>query len=168
MRLLHSLCQFFLAILVFTCIGVMICGVLLRYVLVPITNWLDIDAIGFFWVEEIGELTLTWLVMIGAAVGVSEYSHFYLSVLTHKLKPSAQKGLAIFNQGLITVFGSVVGVICFNLFLLNKSLTSPALEMSLGLYYLSASVGGAIMTVFTLNNCRKIILAQSPNTPQGH
>ena len=168
MRLLHSLCQFFLAMLVFICIGVLICGVLLRYVLVPITNWLDIDAIGFFWVEEIGELTLTWLVMIGAAVGVSEYSHFYLSVLTHKLKPSAQKGLAIFNQGLITVFGSVVGVICFNLFLLNKSLTSPALEMSLGLYYLSASVGGAIMAVFALNNCRKIILDQSPNTTQGH
>jgi len=168
MRLLHSVCQFFLAMLVFLCIGVMICGVLLRYVLVPITNWLDVDAIGFFWVEEVGELTLTWLVMIGAAAGVSEYSHFYLSLLTHKLQPSAQKGLAIFNQVLIAVFGCVVGVICFNLFLLNKSLTSPALEMSLGLYYLSASVGGAIMLVYCFNNCRLILLNQNPTITQGH
>ena len=31
-----------------------------------ITDFLDLDPINFFWVEEVGEFSLTWLTMIGA------------------------------------------------------------------------------------------------------
>ena len=41
----------------------MITGVLLRYVMVPITDALDMDAISFFWVEETGEMLQTWLAL---------------------------------------------------------------------------------------------------------
>lgn len=149
---LYSVTKFLLASLVFICIGVMICGVILRYIFVPITDWLDVDAVGFFWVEEVGELTLTWLVMIGAAVGVSEGSHFYLSGITHQLSIKARKALGIINQILIALFGCIVGFICFKLYLLNKELTSPALELSLGIYYLSACVGGILMLIYTIKN----------------
>jgi len=44
----------------------MIVGVFLRYVMVPITDRLDVDPINFFWVEEVGEYSLAWLTMIGA------------------------------------------------------------------------------------------------------
>src|SRR5437762_7654252 len=33
-------------------IGDLIVGVFLRYVMVPVTDWLDLDPINFFWVEE--------------------------------------------------------------------------------------------------------------------
>ena len=47
-------------------IGDMIAGVFLRYVVIEITDWLDVDPINFFWVEEIGEFSLAWITMIGA------------------------------------------------------------------------------------------------------
>ena len=33
----------------------MLVGVFLRYVMLHITDWLDVDPINFFWVEEVGE-----------------------------------------------------------------------------------------------------------------
>ena len=44
----------------------MLVGVFLRYVMVEITDWLDLDPVNFFWVEEVGEFSLAWLTMIGA------------------------------------------------------------------------------------------------------
>ena len=39
----------------------MLIGVFLRYVVVEITDYLDLDPISFFWVEEVGEFGLAWL-----------------------------------------------------------------------------------------------------------
>ena len=44
--------------LVLLAISVMLYGVFMRYVMLPITDWLDVDPINFFWVEEVGETTL--------------------------------------------------------------------------------------------------------------
>ena len=63
----------------------MLYGVFMRYVMLPITDWLDVDPVNFFWVEEVGETTLCWLTLIGAAVGVAERSHFTLTLLVAPL-----------------------------------------------------------------------------------
>src|SRR4051812_37114274 len=44
--------------LVLLAIGVMLYGVFMRYVMLPITDWLDVDPVNFFWVEEVGETAL--------------------------------------------------------------------------------------------------------------
>ena len=44
--------------LVLLAIGVMLYGVFMRYIMLPITDWLDVDPVNFFWVEEVGETTL--------------------------------------------------------------------------------------------------------------
>src|SRR5689334_25434372 len=62
-------------------IGDLIVGVLLRYVMVPVTDWLDLDPINFFWVEEVGEYSLAWMTMIGAGIAIAERAHFTLRVL---------------------------------------------------------------------------------------
>src|SRR4029079_6986885 len=56
-------------------------GVFLRYIMIPVTDWLDMDSISFTWVEEVGEMMLAWLTLIGAAIGVRERTHFTLHVL---------------------------------------------------------------------------------------
>src|SRR3954454_8299297 len=76
--------------LVLLAIGVMLYGVFMRYVMLPITDWLDVDPVHFFWVEEVGETTLAWLTLIGAAVGVAERSHFTLTLFAHRFPPAAQ------------------------------------------------------------------------------
>src|SRR5580698_9310079 len=61
----------FLGLLVLGAIGAMLFGVFARYVLLPITDWLDTDPVNFFWVEEVGETALAWITMIGAAIAVA-------------------------------------------------------------------------------------------------
>src|SRR5262249_56117049 len=69
----------------------LVAGVLLRYVVVQITDYFDLDPISFFWVEEVGEFGLAWLAAIGAAVAIVERVHFALRVVTHRFAPSTQR-----------------------------------------------------------------------------
>src|SRR5690242_21909805 len=85
----------------------MLVGVFLRYVMVEITDLLDLDPVNFFWVEEVGEFSLTWLTMIGAAVGIADRIHFTLHVLTHRLPPRAQRVTYAINHLLIAGFGAL-------------------------------------------------------------
>src|SRR5947199_4782419 len=76
-------------------IGDLIVGVFLRYVMVPVTDWLDLDTINFFWVEEVGEYALAWLTMIGAGIAVAEGARFTLRVLAHRLPMPAQRAIHV-------------------------------------------------------------------------
>jgi TRAP-type C4-dicarboxylate transport system permease small subunit len=154
-RLTQSLPRLVLGGLVLFAIGVMLCGVFLRYVMLPITNWMDVDPVNFFWVEEVGELTLTWLTMIGAAIGVAERAHFTLNIFVHRLPSGMQHGFHVFNHLLIAAFGGLVGWICYKLAVLNGGLTSPALEISLGWFYGSGAIGGLLIVLYALDAARR-------------
>lgn len=136
--------------LVLLAIGVMLYGVFMRYVMLPITDWLDVDPINFFWVEEVGETTLAWLTLIGAAVGVAERSHFTLTLLSHHFSPRVQHVVHVGNNLLIAAFGGLVAWIGVKLAILNEMLTSPALEFSLAWLYSAATVGGILMALYAL------------------
>ena len=64
----------------------------LRYFMVAVTDWLDVDPIPFTWVEEVGEMSLAWLTLIGAAIGIRERSHFTLHVFVHRLPRPRSSG----------------------------------------------------------------------------
>src|SRR5256885_9797878 len=76
------------ALIIFAIINLLI-GVVLRYFVGAITDWLDVDPVPFTWVEELGEMSLAWLTLIGAAVGIQTRAHFPLHGFTHQL-PLAQ------------------------------------------------------------------------------
>src|SRR5215470_11627037 len=116
-------------------IGDMIVGVVMRYVVTRITDWLDLDPFSFFWVEEIGEYSLTWLTMVGAAIGIAERTHFTLHVLTHRLPPAAQRPIHIATHLLIAGFGVLAVWYGIQLAIVNSLLTSPALEINLAWVY---------------------------------
>ena len=137
--------------LVLLAIGVMLYGVFMRYVMLPITDWLDVDPINFFWVEEVGETMLAWLTLIGAAVGVAERSHFTLTLLSHHFSPRVQHVVHVGNNLLIAAFGGLVAWIGVKLAILNSMLTSPALEFSLAWLYSAATDGGILMALYALH-----------------
>lgn len=155
MRALVLLPRVLLGGLVLFAIGVMLYGVLARYVMLPIADWLDVDAPNFFWVEEVGETTLAWLTMIGAAIAVKERSHFALNLVTHRFSERAKAVLHIVHNLIIAAFGGLVAWMGFKLVLLNAPLTSPALELSLGWLYASTLVGGILIVLFALDLARK-------------
>jgi TRAP-type C4-dicarboxylate transport system permease small subunit len=125
----------------------MLAGVVLRYVVVPVTDYFDWPSVSFFWVEEVGELALAWLTLLGAAVAVLERTHFALAVLTRRLSPARQRLVERVNHLLIAAFGALAAVFGWRLAMLNSMLVTPALEINLAFVYLSAVAGGGLIAV---------------------
>ena len=134
--------------LVLGSIAVMLAGVFLRYVVARVTNYLDVDPIQFFWVEEVGELMLCWLTLVGAAIGIGERAHFTLALVTHRLPDGLRRAVHLANHALIALFGGLLAWEGFHLVMLNAGLGSPALEISLGWLYASAVVSGVLMVLY--------------------
>jgi TRAP-type C4-dicarboxylate transport system permease small subunit len=139
-----------LTVLLIVAIGDMIVGVFLRYVMVEITDWLDVDPINFFWVEEVGEYTLAWLTMIGAGIAVGERAHFTLHVLTHRFSLRMQHLIHVASHLLIAGFGALAVWYGTKLAILNSLLTSPALELNMAWLYAAPAVGGALIVLYSL------------------
>jgi TRAP-type C4-dicarboxylate transport system permease small subunit len=102
----------------------------------------------FTWVEEVGELSLAWLTLIGAAIGIRSRSHFTLAVVVHRLPETAQLWIRRFNHALISGFGLLAAWYGFKLCLLNRTLTTPGLEINLAWLYASSVVGGILIAVY--------------------
>ncbi len=150
-RILLLLPKILLGGLVLLAIGVMLWGVFMRYVMLPITDWLDVDPFNFFWVEEVGETTMAWLALIGAAVAVKERGHFALSLVTHRFSPGGRAALHVGHNVIIAGFGGLIAWFGVKLVGLNIGLTSPALEISLGWLYAALTVGGILMVLYALD-----------------
>ncbi len=133
--------------LVLGAIGTMLFGVIARYILLPITDWMDVDPVNFFWVEEVGETALAWLTLIGAAIGVGERSHFALSILVHRFPPGVRAYIHYLNYAVIFAFSLLVAWLGYKLAVLNHTLTSPGLEFSLAWVYAPMAVGGLLMAI---------------------
>jgi TRAP-type C4-dicarboxylate transport system permease small subunit len=125
-------------------------GVILRYFVGAITDWLDVDPVPFTWVEEVGELSLAWLTLIGAAIGIQSRSHFALSVFVHHLPESLQLWIHRFNHALVVGVGCLVAWYGWKLCLLNRALRTPGLEISLAWLYASAVIGGILIAIYGL------------------
>ena len=149
-RALAALPRIVLAAILFIAIADMLLGVLLRYVVVSITDYFDWPTVSFFWVEEVGEFALCWLTLIGAAVAIMERTHFALATLTHRLPERAQRAVERVNHLLIAGFGVFVAVYGWKLSVLNSMLVSPGLQINLALLYASAVVGGGLIALYGL------------------
>lgn len=137
-----------LTALVALAIANMIVGVFLRYVMVPITDWLNLPPVRFFWVEELGEYSLAWLTMIGAGVGLAERAHFTLRLMTHHLPLPLQRAIHIVNHAIIVAFGLLTAWYGGRLAESNLALISPGLQVSLAWLYASALVGGLLIALY--------------------
>ena len=150
LRLLSAVPKFTVTALIVLAIVNLLVGVILRYFVGAITDWLDVDPVPFTWVEEVGELSLAWLTLIGAAIGIQSRSHFALAVFVHRLPETAQLWIHRFNHALIAGVGGLTAWYGFNLCLLNRTLTTPGLQINLAWLDASAVVGGILIVVYAL------------------
>ena len=150
------------ALLLVAAIVNLLVGVFLRYVMIPVTDWLDMDSIPFTWVEEVGEILLAWLALIGAAIGVRERSHFTLHVL--HFTPRGQLLVDRIHHVLIAIFGAIAAWYGVKLCLLNRTLVTPGLELNLAILYASVVVGGVLLVVYAVS----MIIAPPPTTDSVH
>lgn len=150
LRLLSAVPKFAVTALITLAIVNLLVGVILRYFVGAITDRLDLDPVPFTWVEEVGELSLAWLTLIGAAIGIQSRSHFSLSVFVHRLPMTTQLWIHRFNHALIAGVGLLVAWYGFKLCLLNRTLTTPGLEINLAWLYASSVAGGILITIYAL------------------
>lgn len=143
----------------------MLAGVFLRYVMVEITDFFDLDPVNFFWVEEVGEFSLTWLTMIGAAIGIADRIHFTLHVLTHHLPIRIQRTIYVVNHMLIAAFGGLAAWYGTRLAITNSALTSPALQINLVWVYAAVSAGGALIFIYGIGLALAGSDTAAPNEP---
>jgi TRAP-type C4-dicarboxylate transport system permease small subunit len=148
LRLISAVPKITVTALIILAIVNLLVGVILRYFVGAITDWLDVDPVPFTWVEEVGELSLAWLTLIGAAIGIQSRSHFALAVFVHRLPLGAQLWIHRFNHALIAGVGLLVAYYGFKLCLLNRMLTTPGLQINLAWLYASSVVGGILIAVY--------------------
>jgi len=160
-RFIANIPRFLVPFLLVAAIVNLLIGVFLRYVMIPVTDWLDIDSIPFTWVEEVGEMLLAWLTLIGAAIGVRERSHFTLHVL--QLTPHGQAIADRIHHLFIAALGAIAAWYGVKLCLLNYTLVTPGLELNLALLYASVVVGGILLVVYAVS----MIVAPSPPRTDG-
>ena len=77
LRILSAVPKFAVTALIILAIVNLLVGVFLRYFVGAITDWLDVDPVPFTWVEEVGEMSLAWLTLIGAAIGIQPALAFH-------------------------------------------------------------------------------------------
>jgi TRAP-type C4-dicarboxylate transport system permease small subunit len=148
--------------LIIVAIANLLAGVLLRYFVGAITDYYDLDPIPYVWVEEVGEMALAWLTLIGAAIGIRQRSHFTVHFLAHRFPPRARRAIETVNHILIAGFGLIVAGFGARLCRLNISLTSPGLEINLAWLYASSVVGGLLIAIYALS----MIFKPAPDAPQ--
>ncbi|MEI9925595.1 MAG: TRAP transporter small permease [Bradyrhizobium sp.] len=148
LRNLSAVPKFAVTALIIIAIVNLLVGVILRYFVGAITDWLDVDPISFTWVEEVGEFSLAWLTLVGAAIGIQSRSHFALAVFVHRLPQTAQIWIHRFNHALIMGVGALTAWYGFKLCLLNRTITTPGLEINLAWLYASSVVGGILIVIY--------------------
>src|SRR5665213_4006852 len=148
LRILSAVPKITVTALIILAIVNLLVGVILRYFVGGITDWLDIDPVPFTWVEEVGELSRAWLTLIGAAIGIQSRSHFQLAVFVHRLPETAQLWIHRFNHALIAGVGGLIACYGFKLCLLNYTLTTPGLQINLAWLYASSVVGGILIVIY--------------------
>jgi TRAP-type C4-dicarboxylate transport system permease small subunit len=161
-RFIASIPKIVVSLLLVAAIVNLLVGVFLRYVMIPVTDWLDMDSIPFTWVEEVGEMLLAWLTLLGAAIGVRERSHFTLHVL--HLTPSGQFLVDRIHHVLIATFGAIAAWYGVRLCVLNHTLVTPGLSINLAVLYASVVVGGALLVIYAVS----MIVAPPPRTDGAH
>jgi len=149
-RVLAAVPKVFLGLLLVFVMLDLLAGVLLRYVVVQITDYFDLDPISFFWVEEVGEFGLAWLAAVGAAVAIIERVHFALRVVTHRFAPRMQRIVDRVNHLLIAGFGALAAFYGFKLCVTNSVLTSPGLGLNLAWLYAASVAGGSLIALYGL------------------
>jgi TRAP-type C4-dicarboxylate transport system permease small subunit len=164
LRFLSAVPKFAVTALIILAIVNLLLGVILRYFVGAFTNWLDVDPVPFTWVEEVGEFSLAWLTLIGAAIGIQSRSHFALSVFVHRLPQPAQLWIHRVNHGLIVGVGLLVAWFGLKLCLLNRTLTTPGLEINLAWLYASAVAGGLLIAIYALG----MMISPSPEGDPQH
>ena len=103
------------------------------------------------WTEETARYVFVVLALLGAALVFSERGHIAVELLLHRLRPPAQKVVALFVEAMIMFFAVYVLIyggyeVALNAW--NQNIST--LPLTVGQIYLILPIAGALITFFSL------------------
>jgi TRAP-type C4-dicarboxylate transport system permease small subunit len=132
-----------------TFVAAVILQVATRYI--PGFSWL--------WTEQIANYSFIWSVLMGAAVGVRRKDHFFLSVLTDRLKGKTAWVDSVLVQVLIGLFGVFLLVhgVTLTMSFWGWSLTALP-QFRQGWFWLALPICGATISIYAFYNVYELRL----------
>jgi TRAP-type C4-dicarboxylate transport system permease small subunit len=114
--------------------------VIVRFILNWNNSWTEVTAI----------MLMSWFIFLGAAVGVRENYHLGFDVLLYFLPKGSKKVLRTISD--LVVLSFAIGMIIYGITLmqLQWSEKMPSLGISGAFRYLPLAIGGALITLFSV------------------
>jgi TRAP-type C4-dicarboxylate transport system permease small subunit len=112
-----------------------------------------------YWAEEAGTIGLVWITMIGAAVCVKKNMHFTMPTFIGRFSPRVGYAVNLINHALIVIFGLLLLVTGTAITIESLSMSTPALEVNLGVIDSAAMVCGALILIYGTGKVVGIIKA---------
>jgi TRAP-type C4-dicarboxylate transport system permease small subunit len=142
-QLLTRLLELAVILIMAALVCVVLWGVFSRFILAEPSRW----------TEELATFLLTWVALLGAAVGFSRQQHLGVDVLVNLLDPAARRLVALVVQLLILLFSCAVmlwgGYVLVSETLISGQ-TTPALGLRMGYVYLAVPISGLFIVLFSL------------------
>lgn len=109
------------------------------------------------WTEEAARIFFIYSVAFGTGTGIKNGDFIRLNLIGRYLSPRIDSLLNILTDGLIVVFSVILTIHSFRFVKLGMDELSPALEITMGFVFISISITGISIAVFTLENLVKQI-----------
>jgi TRAP-type C4-dicarboxylate transport system permease small subunit len=117
-----------------------------------------IPGFAWLWTEQVANYSFIWCIMMGAAIGVRNKQHFFLSILTDRFTPPTAWRVNLFIQSLIGLFGvflSYYGIVLTKSFW-RWSLTALP-QISQGYFWMALPTCGMTMAIYAFYNVYEIV-----------
>jgi TRAP-type transport system small permease protein len=112
------------------------------------------------WTEEAARIFFIYSVAFGTGTGLTRGDFIRLDLLGKYLSPAAERILHIFTEAVIVVFSIILIVSGYDFVLLGIPEKSPALQISMGVVFVSMMIIGLAIFIFTLGNLYRYIMVK--------
>ena len=133
----------FLAMVLLTC-----WQVLTRYVLQKPSSWS----------EELVSYLFAWMALLGASLVTGERGHMNIPALVERLPKKAQRGFAVFSEGVAFLFSAVI-LLYGGLQIVDLAMgqMTSSLGVAIGVFYVVLPVCGVLNMLYTAMNIYGIL-----------
>lgn len=107
------------------------------------------------WTEELARFLLIWIGILGAAYAAGQKMHLAIDLLKPKLKPTGQRRLSLFINGVILLFAiSILVIGGFRLLYITQTLgqLSAALRIPMTIVYAVLPISGLLVVYYKIHN----------------
>ena len=112
------------------------------------------------WVEQVSLLIVVIITFFGAAVGIRENTHLSVEFFRDILPERGRNALFLLSDLILAVFGGLMGYYGAQLSLFNVDTKIPLLNISEFWRSFPLALGGALITLFSINHMINRFLAR--------